>query len=114
MKQKSKDELRDEIRQLQEHLSKYKTRYDTDEVIKEKNEEIEKLNHRIQELESARKAQEDDADYIAWLQMNYKHMKRFLKESVEIETEVNYDYYGNPCTPYSMLEIREPWQIGKD
>lgn len=101
----TKAELEDRIKFLEKTLD---TRIG---IIVDKDREINELNKHIKELEAEKRSRRDDAEYISWLQLNYKHIKRFIQENVDVCTEVDYDYYGTPGSPYSTIEIREPNEL---
>ena len=116
MNQASKEELRDKIKQLNEKLKTLENENEElknirDKVLDENRTEVDKLKEEIYELNKEKESRKGDADYISWLQLNCEHLSRFIRENVEVNTEVDYDYYGNASDPYSSLEIRKPSEL---
>lgn len=101
----TKAKLEAKINELEKRL------VDKDMQIVDKDMQISKLENRVKELEAEKKVRRDDADYISWLHLNYEHLSRFIRENVDVCTEVDYDYYGNASDPYSSLEIRKPSEL---
>ena len=116
MNQDSKEELRDKIKQLNKKLKTLEGENEElknirDKVLDEKRIEIKNLEDKIKELEFEKDSRKKDADYISWLQLNAEHLSRFIRENVNVCTEVEYDYYGNASDPTSSIEVQIPSEL---
>lgn len=116
MNQDSKEELRDKIKQLNKKLKTLEGENEElknirDKVLDEKRTEVDKLKEEISELKKEKESRKGDTDYISWLQLNAEHLSRFIRENVNVCTEVEYDYYGNAYDPTSSIEIQIPSEL---
>lgn len=98
----TKEELRKQISDLKRLLADKES-----EIKRLKDEGKENLAAHERVVEELR----EEFGYISWLNANYKHLSRFLKECLEINIEEEYDYYGNFCCSNGSITVLDPYRL---
>lgn len=54
--------------------------------------------------------EQEEAEYLEWLQKNFKFIRRFIKECIDVNANMESDYYGSEWVETSV-DVIPPHQL---